>query len=83
ADLVLGAAPEHRSAAVRLAPTALTTAFGLREFAGLAATVDRTTLPVDPVARAHEVVRHALRSRGMFPPLSPHDDHVLDPFGGP
>lgn len=44
-DLVLGATPRHRSAVVGFTPTALGCAFGLREFARLAASVDPALLP--------------------------------------
>jgi protein-tyrosine phosphatase len=82
ADLILGAGPRHRSTVVEQAPSALPLAFGLREFARLAESVDASTLPSAPVARAHALVERARERRGMVPPVSPHDDLIPDPIGG-
>jgi protein-tyrosine phosphatase len=83
ADLVLGANPRHRSAVIERAPAALRTAFGLREFARLAAAVDAGGLPVDPVERAHSMVERARMQRGLTPPVSPDEDRIPDPMGQP
>jgi len=82
-DLVLGMDRRHRAAVVEYAPAALATAFSLREFARLAASVDPAGLPAYPVARARALVEHALGRRGMVPPASPDEDQVPDPMGGP
>lgn len=81
ADLVLGATTAHRSAVVKLAPRALPVTFSLREFARLAASVDRAALPDDPVARARTLVQLARAQRGMTPPGGPDADQVPDPIG--
>lgn len=83
ADLVLGMAPQHRAAAVACAPGALATAFGLREFARLAATVDADLLPADPLDRARALVGRARAGRGLTPPVDPGEDEVPDPIGRP
>jgi protein-tyrosine phosphatase len=83
ADLVLGASPRHRSTVVEQAPGALPIAFGLREFARLAESVDPSVLPSAPVARAHALVERARDRRGMVPPVPPQDDLIPDPIGGP
>ncbi len=79
--LVLGANPRHRSSVVEQVPAALPIAFGLREFARLAASVDPATLPADPVARAHELVEQARLRRGLVRPDDPDDDRIPDPMG--
>jgi protein-tyrosine phosphatase len=83
AHLVLGAGLRHRAAAAQAAPAALTTAFTLREFARLVALVDLSTLPEEPVQRAHALVEGVRSRRGLAPPVMPHDDEVLDPMGRP
>src|SRR2546423_11308324 len=82
-NLVLGASPRHRSAVVERAPTALPFAFGLREFARLAASVPETKLPEHPVARAHVLVEQARQRRGIEPVASPDLDDIPDPWAGP
>lgn len=82
ADLILGAEPGHRSAAVQMWPRALASAFSLREFARLVATVDLGRLPLDPVTRARALVGAARANRGMAPPPPPEDDAIPDPIGG-
>jgi protein-tyrosine phosphatase len=78
--LVLGATTRHRSAIVELCPAALPMAFGLREFARLAAAVDAAALPAHPVARAHALVEQARSCRGLVPP-DPGGEDVPDPIG--
>ncbi len=83
ADLVLGATTRHRSAVVEQTPAAVHSAFALREFARLAASVDPADLPVAPVARAHALVELARLRRGLVRPCSREDDEVPDPIGLP
>jgi protein-tyrosine phosphatase len=83
ADLVLGLEPAHRSAVVTLVPQALPVAFCLREFARLAAAVDRRELPPEPVTRARALVELAGRRRGTVAVDDPDPDRVPDPMGGP
>ncbi|MGY1659593.1 low molecular weight phosphatase family protein [Geodermatophilus sp. SYSU D00705] len=83
AHLVLGATRRHRALAAQAAPSALSTTFALREFARLAASIVPTALPADPVPRAHALVEAVRRHRGLVPPVSPAEDDVLDPMGGP
>ncbi len=80
--LVLGVTLRHRSAVVARCPAALATAFGLREFARLAAAVDPGQLPAHPVARAHALVDLARLQRGLVPP-DPDGDDIPDPMGHP
>lgn len=81
-DLVLGATADHRAAVVQRCPAALPVAFGLREFARLAAAVDPAELPAQPVPRAHALVELARLRRGLVPPAADGDD-VPDPMGRP
>ncbi|TDT94066.1 protein-tyrosine phosphatase [Streptomyces sp. 846.5] len=80
-DLVLGAAAEHREAAVRLSPQwALRRAFTLRELARLLRLED-TTGVFGPPARAAALVEGAARRRGSGGGTA--DDDVADPQGAP
>ncbi|MER5463008.1 low molecular weight phosphatase family protein [Streptomyces sp. NPDC002668] len=80
ADLVLGAATEHREAAVRLSPVrALSRAFTLREFARLVRAEDAAGL-VDPAARFAALVEGAATRRGAVGAAGA-DDDVSDPLG--
>lgn len=82
ADLVLGAATEHRDAAVRLSPVwALRRAFTLREFARLVRIDDAAGI-TDPVRRAAALVEGAARRRGTQADQAA-DDDVADPYGAP
>ena len=83
ADLILGATPRHRSAVVERVPSALGSAFCLREFARLAMSVDPTDLPPQPAARAHALVELAQLRRGLVRPADVEDDEIPDPIGGP
>ncbi|MFE3323834.1 low molecular weight phosphatase family protein [Streptomyces sp. NPDC059176] len=81
ADLLLGAATEHREAAVRLSPVrALCRAFSLREFARLASAADAAGT-TEPAARFAALVAGAAARRGTAG-ASAHDDDVADPLGG-
>lgn len=81
ADLVLGAATEHRDAAVRLSPVwALRRAFTLREFARLLRAEDAAGA-TDPADRAAVLVRGAWTRRGAEGRAD--DDDVADPYGAP
>jgi len=81
ADLVLGAATEHRDAAVRLSPVwALRRAFTLREFARLLRAEDAVGV-AGPADRAVVLVRGAWARRGRDGPAE--DDDVADPYGAP
>lgn len=80
ADLVLGAAVEHREAAVRLAPAcALRRAFTLREFALLLRAEDAAGI-ADPPARLRALVRAAAARRGSVRVAGAEED-VADPIG--
>ncbi|WBB61990.1 low molecular weight phosphatase family protein [Streptomyces sp. WMMC500] len=80
ADLVLGAAVEHREAAVRLAPArALCRAFTLREFALLLREEDAAGI-ADPAARLGALVRAAAARRGSVR-VAGADEDVADPIG--
>jgi protein-tyrosine phosphatase len=81
ADLVLGAATEHREAAVRMSPArALSRAFTFREFARLVRSEDAAG--VDPAARFATLVRGAAARRGAVPARTG-DVDVNDPLGAP
>lgn len=85
-DLVLTATRAHRAAVVRQAPTLLRRTFTIREFARLAAAVDRAALPADAAGpeRLRVAVEEAAALRGLLaPPASPDEDDVTDPYGGP
>ncbi|MEU9173140.1 low molecular weight phosphatase family protein [Streptomyces sp. NPDC048420] len=81
-DLILGAATEHREAAVRLSPVwALARAFTLREFARLVRAEDAAGVG-DPAARFVSLVRGAAARRGAAS-SGPDDDDIDDPLGAP
>ncbi|WP_351233376.1 low molecular weight phosphatase family protein [Streptomyces sp. NPDC002133] len=78
-DLVLGAAAEHREAAVRLSPLrALQRAFTLREFARLLRPEDAAGA-TEPAERAAALVKGAAARRGGGRWAD--DDDVADPHG--
>lgn len=80
-DLVLGAATEHREAAVRLSPVeALSRAFTLCEFVRLMRAEDALGV-VDPAARFAALVRGAAARRGAAGAHTA--DDVEDPLGLP
>jgi len=79
-DLVLGAAREHREAAVRLSPVwSLARAFTLCEFARLVRTEDASGV-VDPAARFAALVQGAASRRGAARAHAG-DDDIEDPLG--
>ncbi|MFF9808888.1 low molecular weight phosphatase family protein [Streptomyces coeruleorubidus] len=81
ADLVLGAAREHREAAVRLSPVrALSRAFTFLEFARLVRSEDAAGA-VDPAARFAALVQGAAARRGAVSARGGVD--VKDPLGVP
>lgn len=81
-DLVLGAAAEHREAAVRLSPLwALQRAFTLREFARLLRPEDAARA-TEPAERAAALVKGAAARRGAGGHRLD-DDDVADPYGAP
>lgn len=81
-DLVLGAAAEHREAAVRLSPLwALQRAFTLREFTRLLRPEDAAGA-TEPAERAAALVKGAAARRGAGG-NRPDDDDVTDPHGAP
>ncbi|MFI2350440.1 low molecular weight phosphatase family protein [Streptomyces sp. NPDC019443] len=80
AALVLGAATEHREAAVRLCPVhGLGRAFTLREFARLLHEDDAAGL-TDPAERAEALTKGAAARRGVGGGGS-WDDDLADPYG--
>jgi protein-tyrosine phosphatase len=82
ADLVLGAAREHREAAVRLSPVrALSRAFTFREFARLVRSEDAAGV-ADPAARFAALVQGAAARRGAVSTRMG-DVDVKDPLGAP
>ncbi|HWO68422.1 MAG TPA: hypothetical protein VNO31_51165 [Umezawaea sp.] len=83
ADLVLTAEREHRGVVVAMHPPALRTTFSLLEFSRLLASAELDPLERDAVRRARTAVAAAAAERGMAPPVSPEDDSVPDPMGGP
>jgi protein-tyrosine phosphatase len=79
-DLVLGAATEHREAAVQLSPVwSLTRAFTLGEFARLVRAEDATGV-VDPAERFAALVQGAVARRGAAGAHAG-DDDIDDPLG--
>lgn len=81
ADVVLTATVEHRTAVLGLCPPALPRTFTMLEFARLIAGLDPTALPLDPVQRAHALVRLAPTQRGLNRAADPADDSIADPMG--
>ena len=83
-DVVVGAAREHRAAAVRLRPALLNRAFTLAELARITAAIGPTTLPGSTVdERFLELVRRAAARRGETRPDDPTADDLRDPIGQP
>lgn len=84
ADLILGAAREHREQVRLLDPYAAGRTFSLREFARFARQVDAVTLPAaDPAARARALVDRVALLRKPRPGRDRPDDDIPDPFGAP
>ncbi|MBA3741956.1 MAG: hypothetical protein H0X00_03315 [Sporichthya sp.] len=81
ADVVLTATVEHRTAVLGLCPPALPRTFTLLEFARLITDLDPGPLPLDPIQRAHALVRHAPTQRGTTRSAKPADDSISDPMG--
>lgn len=78
ADLVLGMAREHRSAAVELVPAAVRRSFTLREYARLLGQVDPELLPAaSPADRARASLPLAAAQRRRS---EADEDDVADPF---
>lgn len=83
ADLVIGLAREHRSAAVQLAPSALKRSFTLRELSRLAEQVDPAELR--EVAGPGATLRDRLRALTVVAPrhrtpVAAEADDVVDPY---
>jgi protein-tyrosine phosphatase len=83
ADLVLTAEREHRALVVATHPAALRVTFSLLEFSRLLASAKLDPFEQDAVLRARAAVAAAAMERGMAPPVTPEDDSVPDPMGGP
>lgn len=78
ADLVLGMAREHRSAAVELVPAAVRRSFTLREFARLLGQIDPELLPAgSPAERARASLPLAAAQRRRS---EADEDDVADPY---
>jgi len=83
AGLVLALSREHRSAVVRLVPSALRTTFTLRELGRLLAVADVSGLPDDPAERLAALAARARAARPLpGAAADPADDDVVDPYGG-
>lgn len=86
ADLVLALTREHRSAAVRLAPSALRKTFTLRELARLVSLANLDGLPADPAARLTELLVRVkatrTQSEARLTDRSADGDDVVDPYRG-
>jgi protein-tyrosine phosphatase len=83
ADLVLTATRKHRGEVATLHPKALRYVFALRDFAELAAHLDRDGLddaPPGSQAWLQSVVRSVAARRGLEPPLEASQADVVDPF---
>ncbi|HEV7826123.1 MAG TPA: low molecular weight phosphatase family protein [Mycobacteriales bacterium] len=83
ADLILTATRKHRSAVVSLDPTSLGRAFTIPQFARLVAASEPVARTGDPVERAREVVREAVRARATLQPVDQELDEIADPYGHP
>jgi protein-tyrosine phosphatase len=86
ADLVLTATRQHRAACVTLVPEAVRHTYTLRQFARIAAGLDRehpqwTDGP--PHARLRGLVRLAMEGRGRTQPVEPGEDDLADPVREP
>lgn len=83
ADLVLTATREHRAHCVTTAPVALPRTFTLRQFARLAAKVDRRRLRATSDGQwTGAMLDEVTRARADVPPLAPGEDDIPDPLSG-
>ena len=84
-DLVLGAAREHRSAAVGMAPHLVCKAFTVLELARLAGPAARAIRARDadppPDVHGRQLVERAAALRATVRPLHADADDIPDPFG--
>jgi protein-tyrosine phosphatase len=84
ADLVLTAERGHRTAAVRMVPSALGRTFTVREFGRLLDGAPWEGAPSDPVERARSLVALAAQRRGAtVPPVDASIDDIDDPYAQP
>lgn len=81
ADLVLTADRDHRSAVVRMTPSALRRTFCIREFARHTDDIPTVSLPADPVDRARHLVSLAAQRRGAISYAAESEDTIPDPRG--
>ncbi|MEV0056428.1 hypothetical protein AB0H34_38825 [Saccharopolyspora shandongensis] len=81
ADLVLTATRSHRRAVVQARPEALARTFTVLEFARLLGSVDRTSLPIDPLDRFRAGVVAARDRRGTIPAVPKAADDIHDRRG--
>lgn len=81
-SLAEGSNARPLAAMVQCAPTALSTAFTIREFARLTEAVPPVQLPAHPVLRARRLVEEARLQRGRAGLIDPVIDDVPDPIGG-
>jgi protein-tyrosine phosphatase len=79
ADLILGAAAEHRDAVLRLVPAALHRTFTVKEFVRLGAAVRPAAEP----GAAPAVVAAVAGQRGRRDPAPAGWDDIADPIGQP
>jgi low molecular weight protein-tyrosine phosphatase len=83
-DVVIGAAREHRAAAVTLRPGLLNRAFTLHELARISAGIDASELSTSSADdRFGELVHLAASRRTHSLPADPADDDLDDPIGRP
>ncbi|WP_261567626.1 protein-tyrosine-phosphatase [Frankia gtarii] len=82
-DLILGAAREHRSAVVALAPRALRRTFTVREFGRLTSGVRLADLPPgEPRLAGEYLTAAAWRARGAGHAVPASSDNLTDPLEG-
>jgi protein-tyrosine phosphatase len=82
ADLILTAGREHRAVAMRLLPAAIGRTFTILQFARLAAAVGPITSE-DPGELGRQLLAEAKSARSTLQPVSPDQDDLSDPIGGP
>ena len=83
-DVVIGAAREHRAAAVGMRPALLKSAFTLPELSRICADIDARELTATSLdARLMRLVQLAASRRTNTLPADPEDDDLVDPIGLP
>lgn len=82
ADLILTASLEHRSAIVRLVPSAVRRTFTMKQAARMAKATDAHQPSESAVMRSGDDLLHRiLAGQSLVQPVAPEEDNLRDPMG--